>query len=179
MADNLYRLAFDISEASRWSLSDMSLLILPLIGFILIIIPQRYTDFILNYGPVGRAGKVFAISFFLITSAITLNWLWLHYNQVRSIKDLAKGGRVNFVQGCLESFHPMPKGGHDVERIRIEGKEFSYSDFDESSPGFNNTEAHGGPIHPDSKVRIWFFGNIITRVEVRDHACTPATDLTK
>ena len=76
----------------------------------------------------------------------------------------------------MQGFHPMPFEGHDEERIRVNGEGFSYTDYD-LSPRFHNSEGHGGPIHADSAVKVWFEGNNIVRLAVSDHACPIAPDI--
>jgi hypothetical protein len=100
-----------------------------------------------------------------------------HVRQVRDDRATEQSGNLGLVEGCLQGFHPMPVDGHDHERILVNGTSFSYSDFDESTPGFNNTSSHGGPIQADSAVQIHYIGNTIVKLAVSDHACPHAPDL--
>jgi len=155
------------------------LFILPVIGLLLVIVPQSAVDRLLPKGPKGVPGKLFAWVFFLFTSAFAGSWLLSHAEQAASFKSAEKAGHLSVVEGCLQHFHPMPQEGHDEEKIEIGGHVFTYSDYDVSTPGFNTTESHGGPIHADSKVRLAFNGNDIVRVEVRQKACPAAPEFPK
>ena len=78
-------------------------------------------------------------------------------------------GPMETVEGRVEEFKAMPYAGHDVERFRVGGEFFSYSDYVETG-GFNNTSSHGGPIREGIPVRIGFVrrqnDNVIVRLEV-------------
>jgi hypothetical protein len=62
------------------------------------------------------------------------------------------------VEGIVDSFHPMPYGGHDTERFTVDGVHFSYSDYIIDA-GFNRTSSHGGPIRAGLRVRIHYSGD--------------------
>jgi hypothetical protein len=74
---------------------------------------------------------------------------WSYYRTI-----LAQN-KAYVVEGVIEQFHPMPKSGHDTERFIVDGVEFAYSDYF-STPAFNNTRSHGGPLHEGLMVRIYF-----------------------
>jgi len=48
----------------------------------------------------------------------------------------------------------------------VNGVRFEYSDFDNSKPGFNHTESHGGAIHGGMLVRIHHRKGSILQIEV-------------
>ena len=151
--------------------------LLPLAGVLSIFIPDKIRNSPFCRGPKGKAAKVFGFIFFLFTGSIASFTTINHFRTKADFEALERRQQLAFVEGCLQGFHPMPHSGHDSERLLIAGRRFSYSDFDESSPAFNNTEAYGGPIHADSSVRIWHSGNSIIRLEVRDHSCPSAADV--
>jgi len=155
------------------------LFILPIVGLVLVIVPQKIVDRILPNGPKGFAGRVFAWFFFLVTGPVAVSWLLSHNEQASALKSAERNGHLSVVEGCLQHFHPMPQEGHDEEKIEIGGQVFTYSDYDESSPGFNRAESHGGPIHADSKVRLAFSGKDIVRVEVEQKVCPAAPEFPK
>ncbi len=75
------------------------------------------------------------------------------------------------VSGKVSGFSPMPRSGHAYESFTVQGVRFSYSDFDESYYGFNNTKSHGGPIREDGqRVRIAYHPtdqrNVILKLEL-------------
>jgi hypothetical protein len=154
------------------------LFVLPTVGLILVITPQQIVDRFFTRGPKGAAGKIFAWAFFLFTGFISVTWLFTSVTQVVSLKSAIKSGRVSIVEGCLQHFHPMPEEGHDTERAEINGRVFEYSDYIVTS-GFHTTESHGGPIHPDSKMRLTVVGDGIVKVEVQQHGCPTAPEFPK
>jgi hypothetical protein len=77
------------------------------------------------------------------------------YRYWRAERALRKG-EYSVVEGPVEYFHPMPYNGHAVERFTVHGVQFAYSDYI-STPGFNKTASHGGPIKEGLWVRIAYF----------------------
>lgn len=176
MAASSYHAVFDLAKTHyRW---DITLpLVLILVGFILFILPQGIIDRILTRGPKGASGKIFGLLFFLLSGIATIYSICDGITDINRRRWLINEGNLSYTEGCIQNFHPMPEDGHDEEKIEINGVNFSYSDF-EDSLGFHNTESHGGPVHADSAIRLWYNGNTIVRLEVRDHACVRAPDLT-
>jgi len=78
-----------------------------------------------------------------------------------------RAGKCQVVEGTVMQFHPMPATGHDVESFLVAGKRFQYSDFIHRA-GFNQTSSHGGPIHEGARVRIYYLGEDIARLEIAD-----------
>ncbi|MDB5708950.1 MAG: hypothetical protein JWL96_1020 [Sphingomonas bacterium] len=173
-----FRVVFDLATApDRWWNDVGWIFVLPLIGLLSLLIPEKVRNSAFYRGPKGAAAKVFGIAFFLLTGLISVYFAVDHFQQKVAYQVAQRKGQLSFAEGCLQNFHPMPQSGHDTERIDVAGHHFSYSDFDASSPAFNNSEAYGGPIHADSAVKIWYTGNNIIKLAVRDHACTSAPDL--
>ena len=82
-----------------------------------------------------------------------------------------RSGNCQVVEGPVEEFVPMPYGGHAEESFTIKGVRFKYSDFDDSKPGFNRSESHGGPIHKNMWLRVHYHDGSILQIEVpRDKA---------
>jgi hypothetical protein len=171
-----YQVAFDFSTQPFAFEGWMApLIILPAIGLLFVIIPQSIVDRVFTSGPKGRAGKIFGWVFFLFTSFVSGTWLVTSMAQTANFKSALESGQASVVEGCLQHFHPMREGGHENERLELDGRLFEYSDYQVTS-GFNSTESHGGPIHPDSKLRLTIVGSDIVKVEVRQHACPAAAD---
>jgi hypothetical protein len=65
----------------------------------------------------------------------------------------------------------MPYGGHDNERLTVNGVEFQFSDFDISDFGYNNSKSNGGAIDENKYVKISYIkvknSNQILKLEVR------------
>jgi hypothetical protein len=91
---------------------------------------------------------------------------WTIYHDHLRAQEQLRSGDCEIVEGTVEQFHPMPYHGHSLESFTVNGVRFSYSDFDDSKPGFNNTESHGGPIHSGMHVRIHYRAESILQVEV-------------
>lgn len=174
---NEFRVVFDIAMTpDRWWQEMGWMLILPLAGVLFIFVPDKVRNWSFYHGPKGRTATIFGICFALTTGAMLTFFTADHFYRKAELTALKRHSQLHFVEGCLQRFHPMPRSGHGDERITVEGRNFSYSDFDETSPAFNNTETYGGPLHRDSKVRIWYSGNDIVRMEVKNRACPPAPD---
>ena len=84
-----------------------------------------------------------------------------------------KSGAYEKFEGCLNGFSPSPIRGHTPDVIQIDTRILSYTDYNNNG-GFHTTEALGGPIRADSWVRLFVIGDVIVRVDARDHACPPA-----
>lgn len=76
-----------------------------------------------------------------------------------------RDGRLEFVEGVVTNFIPMPYEGHASETFEVKGRRFRYSDY-RITAGFNNTKSHGGPLGEGVYIRIWHKGNEIARLEV-------------
>ncbi len=88
--------------------------------------------------------------------------LWIYLDARSALQD----GRAAIVEGPVGNFHPQPYGGHDTERFDVGGRHFEYSDYG-STPGFNTTQSHGGPVHAGEYVRITHYRGAILRLEDR------------
>jgi len=118
----------------------------------------------------GRSGNTV---FPLVVGTFALVWTilavvfqgWRYVAAQSALRD----GTAQVVEGPAENFHPMPVTGHDSDRFDVAGVHFEYSDY-EITAGFNNTRSHGGPIGPDSYVRIHYIqpkSPVIVRLEIR------------
>jgi hypothetical protein len=70
------------------------------------------------------------------------------------------------VEGRVHDFVPMPYAGHADESFGVGDTRFSYSDFNISKGGFNNTASHGGPIREGLYVRVSHRNGRILKLEV-------------
>jgi len=112
---------------------------------------------------VAAGALFFSMLLFVLT--------WGEYSDLRRRFDL---GDFQMIEGRVENFHPMRLTGGEYESFTVRGVPFSYSDY-ESSPGFNQTSSHGGPIHGGLEVRITYArsydkagaaANVILKLEV-------------
>jgi hypothetical protein len=76
-----------------------------------------------------------------------------------------RSGRASIVEGQVRNVVPMPRTGHSLECFTVRDTRFCYSDF-VVSPGFNNTQSHGGPIREGLQVRIHHVDGAIVRFEI-------------
>lgn len=106
---------------------------------------------------------VYAVSSFAVVSSVAL-CLNLAAEQY-SLRERFRKGEYDTVEGIVEEFDPMPKGGHKNESFKVNGVKFEYSDFD-ISPGFHNAASHGGPIREGLFVRVSHIGDTIVKLEV-------------
>jgi hypothetical protein len=168
-----YRTVFDLA---RPGVPFEPFLLIPLVltavGALLIFMPGLMNT-LMPGGLKGSARVIFSWFYFLFAATLSIVFLTTYYSSYFGMRQTLRTGQAAVVEGCLETFHPMPQGGHDEERIKVGGRVLTYSDYILTS-GFNQSESHGGPIHADSRVRIHAVGDTIARLEVIDHACPPA-----
>jgi hypothetical protein len=131
-----------------------------------------YKKLIIDFGEK----RPVAIYFGLIVGTFFL--LFGIYNVPKDIsryyatKEIYESKNYKIVEGFVQNYKPMPVLGHSDESFMVDSVFFSYSDFDKSYYGFNQTSSHGGPIIGNGMfVRIAYFynsfhGNIILKIEV-------------
>ena len=177
-----YVTVFDIMQVKKISIFSYDLII-PIISFIAILIPSRILDKLgpswLPRGLTGFPGKVLVSLVFLGSTAALVTATSSNNRQLEELQAGERKNQLVFTEGCLQAFHPMPFNGHENERIAVGNHTFEYSDYG-GPVGFNNTESHGGPIHADSAVKIWYSDTgAIAKLSVRSHACPVAPDFAK
>jgi hypothetical protein len=84
-----------------------------------------------------------------------------HNNLSQALRE----GRCLITEGVVTEFNPMPLSGHGYESFIVSGKKFQYSDYI-ISPGFRQTQAHGGTIRKGIYIRVYYLGNDIARLEI-------------
>ncbi len=111
----------------------------------------------------GRTFFFFSLFWTVLVTASTLNG----YFRVRGA--LASGNTL-VTEGVVADFVPMPYTGHGSERFTVSDVPFSFSDY-VTTPGFNQTVSHGGPLKPGLQVRLHYIqegrSNLILRAEVQ------------
>jgi hypothetical protein len=116
------------------------------------------------------------------TVAIAIGGLAVVFGGAGSARRLLAYGRleraiaannVEIVTGCLSGFAPARKGWSASDVIVMGQRIIRYGGR-EAGPGFRQVEAAGGPIHPDSQLRIVLVGDTIVRLDVDQHACPSA-----
>ena len=81
-----------------------------------------------------------------------------------SLRAADRDGSAEIVEGIVEQY-VLTSEGHPKETFVVSNRYFAYSDYD-SSPGFHQTQARGGPISEGLRVRITHFDSNIIRLEV-------------
>jgi hypothetical protein len=90
---------------------------------------------------------------------------WLNYSNFAELRDAARNGKAEVVEGQVKEFVPMPYQGHANESFVVNGHRFSYSDYD-LTKGFNQSQSHGGPIKEGLQVRIEHVDGKIIKLEI-------------
>jgi hypothetical protein len=170
-----YQLVFNLADQSvlpgPWILIPV---VLTGVGALLVFRPALM-QVIMPGGLQGTPRRLFSWFFFLFAGFMTLVVLISTIGASSRLRSDQRRGHASITEGCLQGFHPMPASGHDTERLRINGLQFAYSDYI-ITPGFHQTESHGGPVHADSRLRLTYIGPDIVKLEVADHACPAASD---
>jgi hypothetical protein len=108
------------------------------------------------------AGGVAAIfgALLLVISAIVL------VPQYVSLRHAYLKGESSVLEGAVEDFHPAPRLGPATESFTVNGTVFTYNALD-STPCFHDAPFRRGPIRPGLKIRIFYHGQCIQRIDVR------------
>lgn len=117
--------------------------------------------------------KAFTGVFIIIQLVIAAIILPHNHKAYYESKDRYENGDFEVVEGSVVDFFPMKHSGGSNESLTVGEVNFSYSDFDHSVYGFNNTKSHGGPMDEGKLVRIGYYEksgrNIIIRLEIGKH----------
>jgi hypothetical protein len=81
-----------------------------------------------------------------------------------SLRAADRDGSAEIVEGVVEQY-VLTSEGHSKETFVVGNRYFAYSDYD-SSTGFHQTRARGGPITKGLRVRITHVDGRIVRLEV-------------
>ena len=138
------------------------------VGLILVFAPQlffwRKTLAKGSRAAIRMFGSVFLTFAFVwtISTVMRIRERQTHFH------DLAANGKCQVVEGPIERFVAMPKGGNAYESFEVAGVQFMYSDFVDSG-AFNQSLSYGGPVLGSSYVRICYdpVGNHILKLEKR------------
>lgn len=99
---------------------------------------------------------------------VGLYLLTIQYIQSRDNVVALAAGAYQVVQGSVDNFQPSYHEGRKEESFMVSGQVFRYSD-NALTMCFNQTEAHGGPIHAGISVRITYSDDCILRIEEVQH----------
>lgn len=170
-----YRLVFDMADHPLPLGPGLFIpLVFVAIGALMVFRPVLMQR-LLPGGLQGRARRLFSWIYLVFAIAVTGAFLASNLGRSHDLKLARERGDVEVTEGCLEAFHPMAASGHEKESFRLKGRCLAYSDY-VITPGFHHTEARGGPVHADSRVRVTHTAGTILRLEVQDHACPAAPE---
>jgi len=102
----------------------------------------------------------------LVWNGITIPCSWHMQSAHVEAQNLLRSGQCQEVAGPIEQFAPMPYGGHAQESFFVKGVHFDYSDSNNSKPGYNKSESHGGVLHKGISVRLKYHKDSILQIEV-------------
>jgi hypothetical protein len=114
------------------------------------------------------------VGYFLVLLAILVGG-YVSINSYATRRDYVKAlaaGRYEVVEGPVEYFHPMYYQGRTEESFTISRRTFRYSEYVDTLC-FNQSEAHGGPIHDGMLVRVKFIDECILQIEALPEDSTP------
>ena len=158
-----YKVAFDIIDAGykEWSFGASGLVFIAA-GIVLVMfhsaLAPRWPE------PLRRGFAWFFLLFSLLWTGCAVGSTYYEYAKLVSA---VRSGQVQYVEGHVEQFVPMPHGGNAMESFTVQGKRFEYSDYVVTA-GFNNTASHGGPIREGRSVRVTYVDDTIVRLEISE-----------
>lgn len=162
MAD--YRLVFDAASNGyqTWRAAilpaSISVAVLVLLTFLRSIDSIEARDSRFYRGIFGAVGALATVG-----CAAMLVHTPHEYNLLRTS---LRNRTFRVVDGQVTDFVPQGSDGHPIERFRVNGVPFEYSQGDITS-GFHLTAADGGPIRNGMIVRIADMNGAIARLEIR------------
>jgi hypothetical protein len=154
-----YRGVFDISQNGSqlaiWFLPPILTMLFLLIGWAL----KETED-----PQMSSKGKLFMI-FSGCGFSLSLLLLVGNFSEYYRAKSALDTGRCQVVEGTVQSFVPMPAGGHSTESFSVGKVSFAYG----SGWGATifNSEWNHGFIHDGARVRITSMNGDILRVETK------------
>jgi hypothetical protein len=162
-----FKTVFDAAnEGYAWWLPAFGLIFVALGG--LLVFKPALAQRIMWWGlPLqGRYRTAFGWIYLVFGSFWTVGTFLGTYSPYYTAMSCLNAGNCPVVEGTVTNFIPMPYRGHKDESFTVNGRRFSYSEYDDVTPGFHNAASHGGPIHQGLYVRITYSGNMILRLEV-------------
>jgi hypothetical protein len=161
-----YRVYYDIQQViyPAWWVMAVGLLIIS-IGATLFLARNNkvFNSVFESSGFQKTVMPIFAIIFGMIWVALGM----LSYPTFAGLRNAARDGRYEVVEGQVREFVPMPYEGHARESFVVDGHRFSYSDYD-LTMGFNQSRSHGGPIREGLQVRIAHVDGKIVKLEIAE-----------
>ena len=104
---------------------------------------------------IQQSGRISPKVAIIVGIVVSVGSFLFQFSNRQAYVTILRNGQASVVEGEIESFHPMPKEGHDQETFIVDGILFAYSDFS-VTPAFNNTSSHGGPLKSGMFVKIYY-----------------------
>ena len=149
-----YQTIYELGFRSFQWLTIVRLLAFIVLGLLIIKLFKKKTFFAI----VG----VFVASISTLILFVALLSLIPQFVKLRSAY---MSGKSMVAVGVVQSFHPAPIIGSELESFSVNGVSFSYYAGDDA-PCFHNAPLHKGPIRDGLNVRIHYYEDCIQRVEV-------------
>jgi len=107
--------------------------------------------------------------FTLFTSIISAGGIYRSIHDFNHTKTVYENRQYGIAEGIVETYHPMPSWGHDVESFTVQDVQFAFSDGNPTY-GYSTPASHGGAIRSGVHVRISYFHNgeqnVILKLEI-------------
>lgn len=163
-----YKVVYDL-QTSDLPLTNYLFILPGAVIFIIGAVTYLFRDYFTNpfrKKPMPQRFPIFLLLFGALWMQLSSLSLYVQYN---TLNRAIKAGKVNTIEGRVVHFSPLDYIKHPKEHFCISESEvcFSYSDLI-AGPGFNQTTAHGGPIHNGLPVRVTYKDNAIVKLEVSE-----------
>jgi len=168
---------FDVLDSGFRDWINLAIgLILVAIGLVLVVRRRMSkADEIPSLDSVPVARRRLRLNYFLTFGIV---WTVVSYSDTYPPylrhRALAEANACIVTEGPVRNFVPLPSNGHGFESFTVQGIPFRYSYYG-FTDAFNDTSTHGGPIGPNSYVRICYdpsgnatLRNAILRLEIRN-----------
>jgi len=114
---------------------------------------------------VVRAGLLAGVALFLTLVSFAL-WRGAASTEAQYLAEY-RSGRARVVDGTVHVLSEQSAHGRSPgDLVRVAGHGFEIDYFDERTPGYHLTVAHGGALREGVHARITYSGRVILKVEV-------------
>lgn len=161
-----YRIVFDL-QTSEIRFSNYLYVLPGTFLFVLGIVAFLFRNRLSNpfrARPMPRQLPFFLVLFGALWMQLSFFSLYIQYH---ALETAMKSGKVNVAEGRVMHFTPSSYLGSKGERFCVSDSDvcFSYSDYI-VTPGFNQTQSHGGPIKDGLPVKVTYKDDTIVKLEV-------------
>ncbi len=157
-----YKLIFDVTREGfrAWWFPAFGLLFVAL-GVVGVIVERRFAS-----RPRRWPGALGVWAFLGFSVLWTFLSGFFSYREYATLVSAVEQGTVQYVEGPVQNFAPMPANG--PRRGALRGRREALRVLDNvAGAGFNDTSTEGGPMRPGLQVRVGYVGDTIVHLEVR------------